>query len=440
MIPVPVPGNDLSWYLDLLRNDGMCCTSWKSWSGRLHEKGVFWEERKSWSEWKKLFLTSSGIAAFCWKPQTWERHEKLLAKTPGLDLNRAEPWKYWHQAVHAAQYRDRRREKWKKWGEKLKSCGLEALLPDVPETLDSDPDVALTEKLFLARYPAVLAVKEYTDELFKLGGEAYSRLKGLGGELCNEYGRFSEKEISSEIQKRLNVRTCPYCNSHYLEPRINYKTGRIHPGMQIDHFYPKERYEILSVSLFNLVPSCAYCNHEKAGNDMKVSVYNGNGLECDRVVFRYELTPPDNVDFLINKRVSLYLQVNRHEGAALETARDMLADVSDVLNLAKRTKEEPDRVRYYHGLQVVEDLLERARDYPFERRQLFGGFERLIKFGEPVRSEEEERQAWYRLVFEEWHGEKRTDFLERPYAKLRSDIIDQLLESEKAQEPEQGGT
>lgn len=427
MIPVKVPNNDLSWYLSLLRNDGACCPSWKSWSGKLYDEGVSWQERRSWREWKKLFLGSSEIRRFCWVPQTWERYEKMISKTQGVDLNRAEPWKYWHQAVHAARRAKKRREKWSRWGKALKGCGLDALLPDVPEALDSDPDVALTEKLFLARYPDILLIKEHIDSLPGGGPAKDSPLESLSRELRQEYETFSGKEIGFEIQRKLEVWTCPYCNSHYLEPRINYKTGRIHPGMQMDHFYPKEKYGILSMSLFNLVPSCSYCNHEKWNSAMEVSVYNENAHAYD-VVFRYEPTPPDNVDFLMNKRVSLYLQVNGHEETSPETARNMLADVSGVLHLAQRVEGEQDRVRYNHGLRVVEQLIENARDNPPEKRLLFG------EFGKPGLSEQEARQEWYRKVFAKWYGVTDDNFLASPYSKLCSDIIDQLLKADREQD------
>lgn len=418
MIPVQV-SNDLSWYLDLLRNDGKCCQSWKGWSGKLYEAGIFWEERRSWSEWEMLFLSNREVRKFCWKPQTWKRNGEMISDTLQVDLNQKEMWKFWHQMVHAAKYAEKRKQKWSEWGEVLEKCGVGTLLPAVPENLDSNSKVALTEKLFVARYADVQRIKDYIDSLLKNVPATYHQLEVLGQEMCREYEAFSRKEISFEIQRKLGVWTCPYCNSHYLEPRINYKSGRIHPGMQIDHFYPKEKYGILSMSLFNLVPSCSYCNHEKGSSALKASVYNKDAHAYD-TVFRFELSPSDNVDFLMDKKVSLYLQVNRHEGTALQNAQDVLSDACEVLHLAQRRGTELDRVKYNHGLAVVEELVEIARNNPFEQRLLIG------EFGFP---EKTSKLEWYQKVFGKWYEEAKIDFLKSSYSKLKADILSQLLES-----------
>ena len=148
MIPIQV-SNDLNWYIDLLRNDGKCCQVWERWSGKLYEAGILWEERRSWSEWETLFLSSRELSEFRWTPQDWKRKGEIISKTLRVDLNKEEPWKYWHQMVHAANYAKRRKQKWEQWGTVLEECGVDAFLPAIPENLDSNSYVALTEKLFL---------------------------------------------------------------------------------------------------------------------------------------------------------------------------------------------------------------------------------------------------------------------------------------------------
>ena len=57
----------------------------------------------------------------------------------------------------------------------------------------------------------------------------------------------------------LNIDVCPYCNRQYIFT-IHKGNGR----PQIDHFYPQEEYPYLSCSLYNFIPSCAQCNHQKS--------------------------------------------------------------------------------------------------------------------------------------------------------------------------------
>lgn len=60
----------------------------------------------------------------------------------------------------------------------------------------------------------------------------------------------------------LKQRTCPYCNRNYIFC-IEIDRGKTHPVTakpQLDHFYPKSSCPFLGASLYNLIPSCNFCN------------------------------------------------------------------------------------------------------------------------------------------------------------------------------------
>ena len=63
----------------------------------------------------------------------------------------------------------------------------------------------------------------------------------------------------SELIDSIGLKTCPYCNRAYI---YSIKEGNINP--QIDHFYPKSKYPLFAVSLYNLIPSCLVCNSSGA--------------------------------------------------------------------------------------------------------------------------------------------------------------------------------
>lgn len=81
------------------------------------------------------------------------------------------------------------------------------------------------------------------------------------------YEKFTNKEgvwNAYEWVKYLNLKTCPYCNRsfiHYYDVGNDSKTMR----PDLDHFYPKDLYPFLGVSLFNLIPSCKTCNSSFKG-------------------------------------------------------------------------------------------------------------------------------------------------------------------------------
>lgn len=71
---------------------------------------------------------------------------------------------------------------------------------------------------------------------------------------------------------QLQVRTCPYCNrvytTHFRSTGIR-STG-IRPSL--DHFFPKSKHPYFALSLFNLVPSCDYCNRTKGDGKEELTV------------------------------------------------------------------------------------------------------------------------------------------------------------------------
>ncbi|MEK5488197.1 hypothetical protein [Lysinibacillus sp. FSL M8-0355] len=59
------------------------------------------------------------------------------------------------------------------------------------------------------------------------------------------------------------IRICPYCNRQYITPiyqHSNIYSKKHKLRADLDHFYPKDKYPYLAMSLYNLVPCCKFCN------------------------------------------------------------------------------------------------------------------------------------------------------------------------------------
>lgn len=63
----------------------------------------------------------------------------------------------------------------------------------------------------------------------------------------------------------LGINTCPYCNRQYISPVYSESNGKVRADL--DHFFSKAKYPYLSMSLFNLVPSCKFCNSSLKGTE-----------------------------------------------------------------------------------------------------------------------------------------------------------------------------
>lgn len=76
------------------------------------------------------------------------------------------------------------------------------------------------------------------------------------------YKRFTNKNATDycgyDLAKKLNVKTCPYCNRNYTVTVAEGISRTVRPDF--DHFFPKSQYPLLALSFYNLIPSCLICN------------------------------------------------------------------------------------------------------------------------------------------------------------------------------------
>ena len=112
-----------------------------------------------------------------------------------------------------------------------------------------------------------------------------------------------------------NLRVCPYCNRQYITPLYKQsKKESIRVRADLDHFFPKNRYPYFSMSLYNLVPSCKFCNsslkHTKEFNMQDINPYEESF--GDYFSFRVETDSSGEVHVMIDKtydsRVEHYLE------------------------------------------------------------------------------------------------------------------------------------
>lgn len=99
------------------------------------------------------------------------------------------------------------------------------------------------------------------------------------------------KSVLVWLAKTLNVKTCPYCNMHYTLYAEEGPTAKERlTRLQFDHFIDKSSYPMLSMSFFNLIPSCAVCNQGKSKTSLptKFNPYSKSIASA----FRFELDNP----------------------------------------------------------------------------------------------------------------------------------------------------
>lgn len=188
-------------------------------------------------------------------------------------------------------------------------------------------------------------LKTYIDEIF--GYKTFSKVPGYASVEAITQENYSNIH-NGELMKwsaysfvfESGIRVCPYCNRQYITPIYSRKDPD-KPGhllrADLDHFYPKGKYPYLSMSLYNLVPSCKFCNSSLKG--IKEFDFNDvNPYEDsfgDHFDFKYLISEKKiKVDMINEPRIKNYLSFFQIE-----------------------------ELNSYHT-NVAEDMMEKAKMYP----------------------------------------------------------------------------
>lgn len=89
------------------------------------------------------------------------------------------------------------------------------------------------------------------------------------------------------LTKALGIKACPYCNAEDLVATELKSEGICIKNSELDHFYPRNLFPYLSISLYNLIPSGSICNGGNCKHDKDTyqeglvnpfSLANSNGV------------------------------------------------------------------------------------------------------------------------------------------------------------------
>ena len=101
----------------------------------------------------------------------------------------------------------------------------------------------------------------------------------------------------------IGIKTCIYCNSQ-LAVSINDDTN-YSARFDVDHYYSKDKYPFLSISLFNLYPTCAPCNRRKSKNKVEFELYSKESDKLNESGYEFILDPKSKADYLLQREPSL---------------------------------------------------------------------------------------------------------------------------------------
>lgn len=210
---------------------------------------------------------------------------------------------------------------------------------------------------------------------------------------------YDDVKMAYKVTEMKGANVCTYCNRGYIftistGTRIKDKIAR----PELDHWYPKSKYPLLSMNYFNLIPSCTVCNSSvKGSTEFHWKTHVHPYLQRDfnpHFEFHYNPVARKGEQVTIDDSYASEKEKNSIGAFKLKEVYNCHADLEarELYDLALR-----------HGDHYLRDLLG------------------LIHMGFPDKTE----QDIYRMVF----GAEMNPlhFGNRPMSKFKHDLLKQMM-------------
>lgn len=161
---------------------------------------------------------------------------------------------------------------------------------------------------------------------------------------------------------QIGIKTCVYCNSQ-LAVTVFKAKGSYSARFDVDHHISKNLYPGLSISLFNLYPTCAPCNRKKNQNEVVFQLYTDQEDKLIASSFVFRLDPYAKAKFLLSSKTD-----------------DLDFALHDRIRVSGSAHEEFFSINsiYHTQKDVVEELILKSQVYDsFYRKLLYDKFSSL---------------------------------------------------------------
>lgn len=270
----------------------------------------------------------------------------------------------------------------------------------LPDWNTDNPDCTILKKLLVSE----------PEDLKKLNDDIMRRFEGLSDlnkpdkkkllRIFNYEGVFNgtTKKRAFWLAKKIERNTCTYCNRLYIftvEKGNGSTKDELIVRPVFDHWFPKDKYPLLSISLFNLIPSCTICNSSAKGN----------------------------TDFCLNNHIHPYVHEEREPYFTFKASKtiDKIPKWTVKIHREKDSKEDKtikafhlDEIYAMHGELEVADIMYFKEAYP--DGYLSDLFDNLLKGSYNMT-----KQDVYRMLFGTEMNSKK--YLDRPFGKLKHDLL-----------------
>lgn len=262
------------------------------------------------------------------------------------------------------------------------------------EIITSDPNDLLGINLkFITKFIPHFDLTEY--ETYIADSKEGKRRHNYHAAIQSIQSIFNYKEITGNryfLAELLKRHTCTYCNRNYTKT-IGTTKNRVCRA-EYDHWFNKDRYPLLALSFFNLIPSCSSCNKIKTNKNFELGTH----------VHPYIYSLDENFKFSYRKVNLLENNVSILNEATLSPKTKLMIEIFKIKELYNAHSETELRdlldLRYKYSENYIDILINKT-------------FKDFIS-----------KEEIYRLVFGIELDEE--SFHKRPFSKFKKDILTEL--------------
>lgn len=203
-----------------------------------------------------------------------------------------------------------------------------------------------------------------------------------------------------QLVKKMNLKACPYCNHQYTL-YVFKKIGSNHKSMakfQYDHFFSKVKYPFLSMSLYNLIPSCSICNQGKTDNKLDKR-FNPYVTDLGSI-FKFTVAKPVSLFIGAQAKDEIELSLTPKEGYTPKEVNEY----DETFNIKAQYARHKDIIQEIYDKTYLDSYFSEKGHFPF-----------LSKIDDP-------RKLLYGVSLE------TSDIEKRPMTKFIQDLREQLKE------------
>lgn len=217
---------------------------------------------------------------------------------------------------------------------------------------------------------------------------------GLGIEIDQKMMQWNRQKLLVKS----NAKICPYCGRQYI---TSWQEGTT---ASCDHYYPKELYPLLSINMYNLVPSCHVCNSVLKGRNVK--------NESDLHLYPYQ-----DASEILKFKVKIEDAESLYNISEEANSIEIVSQVNDELKTSRAEK----------SLELfrLQEIYQYHAEDAFKLRKAL----------------KEEASEAYQKIFRENYKQlenindyafsyRKKDMLDEPLVKFRRDIEEQFKESD----------